>query len=97
MERPKPKIEIPALGTGIKEGKISKEEAIKAIEQKLKILESQSDDLEFNQSLACQVPLIQKYQFNKDRDVNGTSTSQRRTYHKTNSHPYTRHQRPKRR
>ncbi|XP_065363201.1 probable RNA-binding protein 18 [Calliphora vicina] len=98
LERPKPKIEIPALGTGKKEGKISKEEAIKAIEQKLKFLESQPDDLEFNQSLACEVPLIQKYQFNKDRDANGaTSTSQRRTYHKSNSGPYNRHQRPKRR
>ncbi|XP_037822850.1 probable RNA-binding protein 18 [Lucilia sericata] len=98
LERPKPKIEIPALGTGKKEGKISKEEAIKAIEQKLKLLESQKDDLEFNQSLACEVPLIQKYQFNKDRDSSGAcTTSQRRTYHKSSSGPYNRHQRPKRR
>lgn len=98
LERPKPKIEIPALGTGKKEGKVSKEEAIRAIEQKLKLLESQGDDLEFNQPLSNQVPLIQKYQFNKDRDANAAATtSQRRTFHKSSSGPYSRHQRPKRR
>uniref|UniRef100_A0A1A9X028 Uncharacterized protein n=1 Tax=Glossina brevipalpis TaxID=37001 RepID=A0A1A9X028_9MUSC len=102
LERPKPKIKIPALGTGKREGKISKEEAIRAIEQKLKILENHTDeDLELDQigsSGGPQVPLIQKYQFNKDRDSNTNMTIQRRHYHhKSNTGPYTRHQRPKRR
>lgn len=99
FERPKPKLEIPALGTGKREGKITREEAIKAIEQKLKLIESQGDDIDFSQPTAGPViPLIQKYQFNKDRDgKNATATSQRRPYHKTSSGPYNRHQRPKRR
>ncbi|XP_013118071.1 probable RNA-binding protein 18 isoform X2 [Stomoxys calcitrans] len=98
FERPKPKIEIPALGTGKREGKITREEAIKAIEQKLKIIESQGDDIDFDQPAAGPViPLIQKYQFNKDRDAKtATTATQRRPYHKT-SGPYNRHQRPKRR
>ncbi|KAL9879000.1 putative RNA-binding protein 18 isoform 2-T2 [Glossina fuscipes fuscipes] len=102
LERPKPKIKIPALGTGKREGKISKEEAIRAIEQKLKILENHADDdLELDQigsSGGPQVPLIQKYQFNKDRDSSTNMAIQRRHYHhKLNAGPYTRHQRPKRR
>uniref|UniRef100_A0A1A9ZLP3 RRM domain-containing protein n=1 Tax=Glossina pallidipes TaxID=7398 RepID=A0A1A9ZLP3_GLOPL len=102
LERPKPKIKIPALGTGKREGKISKEEAIRAIEQKLKILENHADDdLELDQigsSGGPQIPLIQKYQFNKDRDSSTNMTIQRRHYHhKLNAGPYTRHQRPKRR
>ncbi|XP_075156464.1 putative RNA-binding protein 18 isoform X2 [Haematobia irritans] len=98
FERPKPKIEIPALGTGKREGKITREEAIKAIEHKLKVIESQGDDIDFDQPTAGPViPLIQKYQFNKDRDgKTSTTTTQRRPYHKT-SGPYNRHQRPKRR
>ncbi|XP_005186230.2 probable RNA-binding protein 18 isoform X1 [Musca domestica] len=98
FERPKPKIEIPALGTGKREGKITREEAIKAIEQKLKAIESQGDDIDFSQPTAGPViPLIQKYQFNKDRDAKTATTTQRRPYHKTSSGPYSRHQRPKRR
>lgn len=99
FERPKPKIEIPALGTGKREGKVSREDAIRAIENKLKMLESQGDDIDFDQtSTGPVIPLIQKYQFNKDRDgKNSTSSAQRGRYHKTNSGPYNRHQRPKRR
>ncbi|XP_017055803.1 probable RNA-binding protein 18 isoform X2 [Drosophila ficusphila] len=93
LQKPKPRLEIPALGTGKREEKISKTEAIRAIEAKLKVLERQTDDnLELNTSGRgeANVPFIQRYQFNKDRD----GTQQR--YGKSSA-PYHRQQRPKRR
>lgn len=70
LQRPKPRIEIPALGSGRREEKISKTEAIRAIEAKLKTLERQTDDnLELNNTgRDSNVPFIQRYQYNKDRD-----------------------------
>ncbi|KAH8235449.1 hypothetical protein KR032_000368, partial [Drosophila birchii] len=93
LQKPKPRIEIPALGSGKREEKISKSEAIRAIEAKLKVLERQTDDnLELNTMGRgeANVPFIQRYQFNKDRDG-----AQR--YGKSSSAPYHRQQRPKRR
>ncbi|KAH8256526.1 hypothetical protein KR038_000726, partial [Drosophila bunnanda] len=93
LQKPKPRIEIPALGSGKREEKISKCEAIRAIEAKLKVLERQTDDnLELNTMGRgeANVPFIQRYQFNKDRD--GTQR-----YGKSSSAPYHRQQRPKRR
>ncbi|XP_022208462.2 probable RNA-binding protein 18 isoform X1 [Drosophila obscura] len=92
LQKPKPRIEIPALGTGKREEKISKSEAIRAIEAKLKHLERQTDDnLELNprDGINANVPFIQRFQFNKDRD-----NTQR--YGKSSA-PYHRQQRPKRR
>ncbi|KAH8368779.1 hypothetical protein KR084_003225 [Drosophila pseudotakahashii] len=93
LQKPKPRLEIPALGTGKREEKISKTEAIRAIEAKLKLLERQTDDnLELNTAGGrgeANVPFIQRYQFNKDRD--GTQR-----YGKSSA-PYHRQQRPKRR
>lgn len=114
LERPKPRIEIPALGTGKREGKVSKEETIRAIEAKLKSLERRSeDDLELNairgegSSGASQIPFIQRYQFNKDRDSCNSSmntanqrhghSSSNRSFTKPAGGPYNRNQRPKRR
>ncbi|EDX17903.1 GD17174 [Drosophila simulans] len=91
MQKPKPRLDIPALGTGKREEKVSKTEAIRAIEAKLKLLERQTDDnLELNTAGRgeANVPFIQRYQFNKDRDA-----SQR--YGKSSA-PYHRQQRPKR-
>lgn len=62
-----------AAGTS-NSSKLSKELTIKAIEAKLKALETQSDDLIINQMSDHEVPLIQKYQFNKNGD-RGTTTS----------------------
>ena len=87
------------MGTGQREGKISKEEAIRAIEMKLKTLEHTSeDDLQLNQiqTGGPTVPLIHRYQYNKDRDSNGASSSQRggsRRYHSKTT-PYSRSQGP---
>lgn len=66
MDKPKTKVEIPALAvrTSIST-KMSKELTIKAIEAKLKALETQSDDFVVNQNSDREIPLIQRYQFNK--------------------------------
>ncbi|ALC49796.1 CG14414 [Drosophila busckii] len=99
LQKPKPRIEIPALGTGKREEKISKTEAIRAIEAKLKVLERQTDDnLELNNSgREPNVPFIQRYQFNKDRD-SLQRPGQHGKYSKSKSSaPYHRQQRPKRR
>ncbi|XP_030378683.1 probable RNA-binding protein 18 isoform X2 [Scaptodrosophila lebanonensis] len=98
LQKPKPRLEIPALGTGKREEKISKSEAIRAIEAKLKVLERQSDDnLELNPVGRgdANVPFIQRYQFNKDRD-NTQRSGPGGKYHKSTA-PYHRQQRPKRR
>lgn len=66
IDKPKTKVEIPALAvrTSIST-KMSKELTIKAIEAKLKALETQSDDFIINQNSEREIPLIQKYQYNK--------------------------------
>lgn len=94
MERPKIKVEIPALAVGTSNStKMSKELTIKAIEAKLKALENQSDELVINQTSDSNVPLIQKYQYNKN-NVGGNSNNMaigpNRRY--TNG-PYNRNQR----
>lgn len=67
MDKPKTKVEIPALAAGTSNtSKMSKELTIKAIEAKLKSLESQSDNFIINQTSDREVPLIQKYQYNKN-------------------------------
>lgn len=98
MDRPKSKVEIPALAAGTSNnGRMSKENTIKAIEAKLKALENQADDLVINQ-LPDGVPLIQKYQYNKNNGggigTSGSSSNSR----KFNSRPYQRNQqrRPRR-
>lgn len=82
--------------------KMSKELTIKAIEAKLKALESQSDDFVINQNSEREVPLIQRYQFNKmggmgDRSNNMTGAAGGGNNKKFNtrhtSGPYNRNQR----
>ncbi|XP_011181988.1 probable RNA-binding protein 18 isoform X2 [Zeugodacus cucurbitae] len=100
LNKQKPRIEIPALGSSSRDDRMSREDAIRAIESKLRALERNGEEeLELNllNSASNQVPFIQRYQFNKDRDTS-SSTSGGRTYTKSyNSAPYNRHQRPKRR
>ncbi|XP_037937996.1 probable RNA-binding protein 18 [Teleopsis dalmanni] len=103
LEKPKPRIEIPALGTTKREGKISTEEAIRAIEAKLKFLEKNTDlEMEINTIAGSTngvppVPFIQRYQFNKDRDANNSHQRSGRLHTKSNSGPYNRNHRPRRR
>lgn len=98
MDRPKSKVEIPALQAGSSNnGRMSKESTIKAIEAKLKALENQADDLVINQSLDG-VPLIQKYQYNKNGDgASSSSSANTRKFNSRPSRPYQRQQRRPRR
>lgn len=98
MGKPKTKVEIPALAAGTSHsGKMSKELTIRAIEAKLKALENQSDDLVINQTSDREIPLIQKYQYNKNGDRGNTSTSTGTNNKKFSSRPpsgpYNRNQR----
>lgn len=96
MGKPKVKVEIPALAAGTSNSnRMSKELTIKAIEAKLKALENQSDDLVINQTSDREVPLIQKYQFNKngDRSNATTATSSNKFGTRNTSGPYSRNQR----
>lgn len=100
MDKPKAKVEIPALAVGTSSSsKMSKELTIKAIEAKLKALENQSDEFVINQTSEREVPLIQKYQFNKnggsDRGntaPNAAGSSKKFGTRHTNA-PYNRNQR----
>ncbi|KAH8394110.1 hypothetical protein KR215_007754 [Drosophila sulfurigaster] len=96
LQKPKPRIEIPALGTGRREEKISKTEAIRAIEAKLKTLERQADDnLELNTTgREPNVSFIQRYQFNKDRDTLQRSAGLHGKYSKSKSSAPYHHHRP---
>lgn len=97
-DKAKAKVEIPALAVGTSNnGRMSKESTIKAIEAKLKALESNADDLVINQGTDSGIPLIQRYQYNKNNGIGGaagTSTNNLRKFH---SRPYQRNQRRPRR
>ncbi|XP_055534027.1 probable RNA-binding protein 18 [Wyeomyia smithii] len=69
MEKTKPKIQIPALAGGSKTssgGLASQQTKIQALEAKLKLMESRSDDLVINKSITGEKPIIEKYQYNKN-------------------------------
>lgn len=75
---------------------MSKAFTIRAIEAKLKALENKADDLVINKPNDCEVPLIQKYQYNKNNAERGGTTSQTNKYSskgKYSSGPYNKHQR----
>lgn len=92
MDKSKARVEIPALGVGAAStGKMSKELTIKAIEAKLKALENHTDDLVINQTSTNDVPLIQRYQYNKNSNTQSSSTAgpmNRRYNSRHSSAPY---------
>lgn len=101
FEKPKPKIDIPVLAAGSSSReplKFSKEITIQAIEAKLKMLESKPDDFEINKTISDEVPLIHKYQFNKNNVADNKSASKQSTRYNSktryNNVPY--HKRHKR-
>ncbi|XP_046469204.1 probable RNA-binding protein 18 [Neodiprion pinetum] len=62
MEKPKPKIDIPALAGAKKEDKkVSRETAIQAIEAKLKMMNESEEEFELNKPLVG-TPILQQYQ-----------------------------------
>nr|XP_029729571.1 probable RNA-binding protein 18 isoform X2 [Aedes albopictus] len=70
MEKTKPKLQIPALAGGSKagpSGPMSQQTKIQALEAKLKMMESRSDDLVINKSTTVERPIIEKYQYNKNQ------------------------------
>lgn len=75
--------------------KHSKEFTIKAIEAKLKALESKADDLEINKTTSSEVPLIYKYQYNKASSDRPNDRSMKLIANKGkySTGPYNRHQR----
>ncbi|KAL5288345.1 RBM18 family protein [Megaselia abdita] len=82
LEKQKPKIHIPSLSVGSSSSSsMDKERTIRAIEAKLKMLESRPKEIEINKPLTDGIPIIKKYQYNK----NGDSTSTGPHYHKHSS------------
>lgn len=74
--------------------KMSKELTIKAIEAKLKALESRADDFVINKTNDGEVPLIQKYQYNKNGgSERSSSTMQSNRKYQSRPRPFDRHQR----
>ncbi|XP_055592218.1 probable RNA-binding protein 18 isoform X2 [Uranotaenia lowii] len=68
MERTKPKLQIPALAGGSKagpSGPMSQQTKIQALEAKLKMMESRTDDLVINKNISGERPIIERYQYNK--------------------------------
>lgn len=65
--RSKPDVVIPALTLSKDATKADPVSQIQAIEEKLKLMEQKDDELKINDSVAMKPPVIQQFQFNKDR------------------------------
>uniref|UniRef100_A0A182WD72 RRM domain-containing protein n=1 Tax=Anopheles minimus TaxID=112268 RepID=A0A182WD72_9DIPT len=86
-DRAKPKIEIPCLAGGSKggtNGPLSQQTKIQALEAKLKMLESRSDDLVINKSATSERPIIERYQYNINQPQR-TDPKMKRSHHTTGS------------
>ncbi|XP_020285638.1 probable RNA-binding protein 18 [Pseudomyrmex gracilis] len=91
MDKPKPKIDIPALAGAKKEDKkISRETAIQAIEAKLKLMKESEEEFELNKPLEGS-PIIHLYQkAENQKPSTSTRYHNRGNYHHYNK-PYSRH------
>ncbi|XP_050306934.1 probable RNA-binding protein 18 [Anthonomus grandis grandis] len=67
VTKPKPDLKIPALALSKDKIKTDRNSQIQAIEAKLKLMERKEDELKINDSLATKPPVIQQFQFNKDK------------------------------
>ncbi|XP_066137547.1 probable RNA-binding protein 18 [Euwallacea fornicatus] len=85
-EKTKPSITIPALALAKEPKKADKMTQIQAIEAKLKLMEHKEDELKINDSIATKVPVIQQFQFNKDKISKPQPTYRSHIRHKK---PYT--------
>ncbi|XP_024873674.1 probable RNA-binding protein 18 isoform X2 [Temnothorax curvispinosus] len=90
MDKPKPKIDIPALAGAKKEDKkISRETAIQAIEAKLKLMKESQEEFELNKPLEGS-PIIHLYQkAENQKPSTSTRYHSRGSYH--HNKPYSRH------
>ncbi|XP_015436102.1 PREDICTED: probable RNA-binding protein 18 [Dufourea novaeangliae] len=90
IDKPKPKIDIPALAGAKKEDKrISRETAIQAIEAKLKLMKESEEEFELNKPLNGS-PIIQLYQ-KPENPKPSTSTRYHNRNHHHNNKPYNRY------
>uniref|UniRef100_A0A182YC60 Uncharacterized protein n=1 Tax=Anopheles stephensi TaxID=30069 RepID=A0A182YC60_ANOST len=87
-DRAKPKLEIPCLAGGSKggsNGPLSQQTKIQALEAKLKMLESRSDDLVINKSATSERPIIERYQYNINQQPQRTDPKMKRSHHPAGS------------
>ncbi|XP_076237853.1 putative RNA-binding protein 18 [Calliopsis andreniformis] len=90
IDKPKPKIDIPALAGAKKEDKrISRETAIQAIEAKLKLMKESEEEFELNKPLNGS-PIIHLYQ-KTENPKPSTSTRYHNRNHYHNNKPYNRY------
>ncbi|XP_033333298.1 putative RNA-binding protein 18 [Megalopta genalis] len=90
IDKPKPKIDIPALAGAKKEDKrISRETAIQAIEAKLKLMKESEEEFELNKPLNAS-PVIHLYQ-KPENPKPSTSTRYHNRNHHHNNKPYNRY------
>ncbi|KFB51319.1 AGAP012137-PA-like protein [Anopheles sinensis] len=83
-DKSKPKIEIPCLAGGSKggaNGPLSQQTKIQALEAKLKMLESRSDDLIINKSTTAERPIIERYQYNINQPQRTDPMKMKRSHH----------------
>ncbi|XP_036145827.1 probable RNA-binding protein 18 isoform X1 [Monomorium pharaonis] len=91
MDKPKPKIDIPALAGAKKEDKkISRETAIQAIEAKLKLMKESEEEFELNKPLEGS-PIIQLYQKPENQKPSTSTRYYSRGNHYHHNKPYSRH------
>ncbi|XP_043514566.1 probable RNA-binding protein 18 isoform X1 [Frieseomelitta varia] len=91
MDKPKPKIDIPALAGAKKEDKrISRETAIQAIEAKLKLMKESEEEFELNKPLNGS-PVIHLYQKPENPKPSTSTRYHNRSGHYHNNKPYNRH------
>ncbi|OAD58002.1 putative RNA-binding protein 18 [Eufriesea mexicana] len=91
MDKPKPKIDIPALAGAKKEDKrISRETAIQAIEAKLKLMKESEEEFELNKPLNGS-PIIHMYQKPENPKPSTSTRYHNRSSHYHSNKPYNRH------
>ncbi|XP_048520594.1 probable RNA-binding protein 18 isoform X2 [Dendroctonus ponderosae] len=88
QEKPKPSVSIPALALSKDTKKTDRMSQIQAIEAKLQLMKQKEDELKINDSIATKTPVIQQFQFNKERV--GSKTQQFFKFHNRSKKPYTR-------
>ncbi|KAF7406089.1 hypothetical protein HZH68_005458 [Vespula germanica] len=91
IEKPKPKIDIPALAGAKKDDKkISRETAIQAIEAKLKLMKESEEEFELNKPLDGS-PIIHLYQRTENQKPSTSTRHHNWGNHHHNNKPYNRY------
>lgn len=100
LDKKNSRYDIPALAgaSTSAQTKRSKEYTIQAIEAQLKALESKQEDFVVNRTTVNEVPLVRRYQFNKNVEGTGQHNTSKFgiTRNKYSSGPYDRRRHPRR-